>query len=68
MQSTLSELSSREGTDAPTSASRYSSGLLRIALGDREHGLAALREALVLPESHMSHHLSRWALPGGTPR
>ena len=68
MQSTLSELSSREGTDTPTGASRYSSGLLRIALGDHEHGLAALREALVLPESHMSHHLSRLALAGGTPR
>ncbi|MGA2430557.1 MAG: DUF5107 domain-containing protein [Candidatus Acidiferrum sp.] len=68
LQSTLSELLSREGTDTPTSASRYSFGLLRIALGDHEHGLAALREALVLPDSHMSHHLSRLALAGGTPR
>ena len=68
LQATLSELSSREGTGAPTSWSRYSSGLLRIALGDQEQGLTALREALLLPDGHMSHRLSRLALLGATPR
>lgn len=68
LQSALSELSSTEGRDAPGSWAHYSAGVLRMALGDQKQGLAALREALLQPDSHMSHHLTRLALAGAAPR
>jgi len=46
----------------------YLMGVLQVALGREEQGKASLRESLLLPESQMSHHFSRLALEGATPR
>jgi Tfp pilus assembly protein PilF len=40
----------------------YMAGVLRIAAGQREQGEAELRDVFLLPDSRMSHHLSRLAL------
>jgi len=67
LRSALSEVESREQSDSPHSWTCYSSGILHIALGEQEQGLASLGEALLLPDSQMSHHLSRLAMAGATP-
>jgi hypothetical protein len=46
----------------------YSVGLLQMALGRDSEGKNSLRESLLLPENRMSHHFSRLALEGATPR
>jgi tetratricopeptide (TPR) repeat protein len=46
----------------------YSKGVLQIALGHRQDGESSLRQTLLLPETHMSHHFARLALEGATPR
>jgi tetratricopeptide (TPR) repeat protein len=54
---------------ANTSASLlYTKGLLQIALGHQQDGESSLRQTLLLPETHMSHHFARLALEGATPR
>ena len=40
----------------------YSPLLLRLAAGQTESGRAELRDALLLPDSRMSHHYIRLAL------
>lgn len=40
----------------------YTAGNLRIAAGQKEQGQAELQEVFLLPESRMSHHLTRLAL------
>ena len=46
----------------------YTAGVLQIALGDTQKGNALLHEALLAPETRMSHYLSRLAIAGATPR
>ncbi len=46
----------------------YTAGVLQIALGDTQKGNALLHEALLAPETRMSHYLSRLAVAGATPR
>ncbi len=46
----------------------YTTGVLQIALGETQKGKASLQEALLAPETRMSHHLSRLALSGATPQ
>jgi hypothetical protein len=46
----------------------YTKGVLQIALGHQQDGESSLRQTLLLPETHMSHHLARLALEGATPR
>lgn len=40
----------------------YITGTLRLAVGQGESGRSQLREALLLPDNHMSHHFIRLAL------
>ena len=42
----------------------YSTGMLELALGDRERAKQLLARALVLPDVEMSHHFARLALAG----
>jgi tetratricopeptide (TPR) repeat protein len=46
----------------------YCVGVLQMALGREDQAKASLRDALLRPESRMSHHFSRLALKGATPR
>jgi tetratricopeptide (TPR) repeat protein len=46
----------------------YTEGVLQIALGHQQDGESSLRQTLLLPETHMSHHFARLALEGATPR
>jgi tetratricopeptide (TPR) repeat protein len=46
----------------------YTKGVLLIALGRQEDGKSSLRQTLLLPETHMSHHFALLALDGATPR
>jgi Flp pilus assembly protein TadD len=46
----------------------YTKGVLQIALGRQKDGESSLRQTLLLPETHMSHHFARLALDGSTPR
>jgi hypothetical protein len=46
----------------------YTKGVLQIALGRQEVGEVSLRQTLLLPETHNSHHFARLALDGVTPR
>jgi hypothetical protein len=45
----------------------YTGGVLQMALGNPEKGKMSLHEALLVPETRMSYHLSRLALAGATP-
>jgi hypothetical protein len=47
---------------------RCTAGILRVAAGQKEQGKAELREALLLPDSRLSHHYARMALAEVTPR
>jgi tetratricopeptide (TPR) repeat protein len=47
---------------------RYTAGILRLAAGQKEQGKAELREALLLPDTRLSHHYARMALAEVTPR
>ncbi|HZV59594.1 MAG TPA: hypothetical protein VFF42_04585, partial [Candidatus Eremiobacteraceae bacterium] len=46
----------------------YIKGVLQIELGRQEDGESSLRQTLLSPETHMSHHFARLALEGATPR
>ncbi|HXM91484.1 MAG TPA: DUF5107 domain-containing protein [Candidatus Dormibacteraeota bacterium] len=46
----------------------YTKGVLQIALGRQKDGESSLRQTLLLPETHMSHHFARLALEGAAPR
>jgi tetratricopeptide (TPR) repeat protein len=46
----------------------YTKGVSQIALGRQKDGESSLRQSLLLPETHMSHHFARLALDGATPR
>jgi len=68
LSSALPYLESNARTSAHQSWSLYSLGTLQMALRREEQGRASLRESLLFPESRMSHHFSRLALDGATPR
>jgi hypothetical protein len=44
----------------------YIAGTLRLSLGQTESATTQLREALLLPDSRMTHHLVRLALAEST--
>ena len=64
----LSQAESNARTNNSPGGSLYTAGVLQIALGDTQKGNASLREALLVPETRMSYHLSRMALTGATPQ
>jgi tetratricopeptide (TPR) repeat protein len=64
----LSQAESNRRTSAHQSWWSYSLGVLQLALKRDLEGEASLRESLLLPENRMSHHFSRLALGGATPR
>jgi len=68
----LTLASSQAESNRRTSANQgwwnYSLGILQLALKRDLEGKACLRESLLLPENRMSHHFSRLALEGATPR
>jgi tetratricopeptide (TPR) repeat protein len=68
LSSALSQLESNARSSSHPSSSLYSLGVLQTALGQNEEGRASLRESLLQPDSRMSHHFSRLALDGTTPR
>jgi tetratricopeptide (TPR) repeat protein len=68
LRSALSGLESRTHSDSSSAGWLYSSGVIRIALGEKEQGLASLREALLLPGNEMSDHLIHLAIEGDTPQ
>jgi tetratricopeptide (TPR) repeat protein len=68
LSSALSQLEFRARAGSHESSSLYSLGILQMALGQEEEARASLRESLLAPESRMSHHFSRLALAGTTPR
>jgi tetratricopeptide (TPR) repeat protein len=63
----LSELDSNTRTNT-SGWWLYIKGVLQIALGRQKDGESSLRQTLLLPETHMSHHFARLALGGATPR
>ena len=64
----LSQAESNVRSSANQSWWVYSVGVLQIALGRDIEGKNSLRESLLAPENRMSHHFSRLALEGATPR
>src|SRR6266581_1068794 len=64
----LSQAESNARSSANQSWWVYSVGVLQIALGRDIEGKNSLRESLLAPENRMSHHFSRLALEGATPR
>jgi tetratricopeptide (TPR) repeat protein len=64
----LSQAESNRRTSANQGWWNYSVGILQLALKRDLEGKASLRESLLLPENRMSHHFSRLALEGATPR
>ncbi|HEY8714386.1 MAG TPA: DUF5107 domain-containing protein, partial [Candidatus Acidoferrum sp.] len=64
----LTQAESRVHTSSFKGWWTYSVGVLQIAVGHEEEGKASLREALLLPDSLMSHHFARLALTGARPR
>jgi len=64
----LSQAESNARTSAHQGWWNYSLGVLQLALERNPQGRASLSESLLLPEDRMSHHLSRLAMQGATPR
>lgn len=68
LKAALSQAESNVQTSGSAGWWLYTAGVLQIALGEIQKGNASLREALLAPETRMSHYLSRLALAGATPR
>src|SRR5215469_3694500 len=68
LNTALSQAESGAQISGSAGWSLYTAGVLQIALGDTQKGSASLREALLAPETRISHHLSRLALSGATPQ
>ena len=68
LNAALSQAESNLRTNGSLSWSLYTAGALQIALGETQQGRMLLREALLAPDTRMSHHLSRLALGGATPQ
>jgi Flp pilus assembly protein TadD len=62
----LSQAESRVHTSSFKGWWTYSVGVLQIALGREEQGKASLRDAMLLPDSLMSHHFARLAFEDTT--
>jgi tetratricopeptide (TPR) repeat protein len=67
LTATLSKVESNLHADA-SGWLFFAKGVLLVALGRQEDGELSLRQALLLPQTHMSHHFVRLALDGATPR
>jgi hypothetical protein len=63
----LSEVESNSRANA-SGWLQYTKGVLLLALGRQEDGESSLRQTLLSPETHMSHHFALLALDGATPR
>jgi len=68
LNAALSQAESNLGNASARGWWFYTTGVLQIALGETEKGKASLHEALLVPESRMSYHLTRLALSGATPQ
>ena len=68
LSSALSQAESSTQTNSAPGWGLYTVGILQIGLGEKQKGKASLREALLAPETRMSHHLSRLVLAGATPQ
>jgi tetratricopeptide (TPR) repeat protein len=68
LKATLSQAESNVETGNSSGWWLYTAGVLQMALGNIEKGKALLHEALLVPETRMSYHLSRLALAGATPQ
>jgi len=68
LSSALSQLESQARRGAHESSSLYSLGILQLALGHKDEARASLRDSLLTPDNRMSHHFSRLAIDGTTPR
>jgi tetratricopeptide (TPR) repeat protein len=68
LSSALSQLEFRARAGSHESWSLYSLGILQRALGHEDVARETLRQSLLAPDSRMSHHFSRLALDGTTPR
>ena len=68
LSSALSQAESNARASAHQGWWNYSLGVLQLALERDLEGKASLGESLLLPENRMSHHFSRLALGGATPR
>jgi hypothetical protein len=66
--SALSQLEFRARAGSHESWSLYSLGILQRAVGHEEVARESLRQSLLAPDNRMSHHFSRLALDGTTPR
>jgi hypothetical protein len=66
LSAALSRAESRVHTSAFKGWWTYSVGVLQIALGREEQGKASLRDAILLPDSLMSHHFARLAFEDTT--
>jgi tetratricopeptide (TPR) repeat protein len=64
----LSQAESSARTSTHQGWWNYSLGVLQLALAQNPEGRASLSESLLLPEDRMSHHFSRLAFGGATPR
>jgi Flp pilus assembly protein TadD len=68
LASALEEAQSRARGSAREGWWFYCTGILQMVLGRAGDAKASLHEALLLPDTRMSHHFSRVALAGATPR
>ncbi|HKW34542.1 MAG TPA: DUF5107 domain-containing protein [Candidatus Acidoferrum sp.] len=68
LNAALSLAESSIRTNGSSSSSLYTAGVLQIALGEAQKSNDSLREALLAPDTRMSHHLSRVALGSATPQ
>src|SRR6266478_684337 len=68
LSSALSQLKFDARAGSHESQSLYTLGILQRALGHEEVARESLRQSLLAPDSRMSHHFSRLALDGTTPR
>jgi tetratricopeptide (TPR) repeat protein len=68
LNSALAQAQSNTATSGAASWWLYSAGILQLASGQEDQARASLHEALLHPETHMSHHFTRLALAGATPR
>jgi hypothetical protein len=64
----LSQAESNVATNSSPGWWLYTAGVLQIALGQTQEGYTSLKEALLAPETRLSHHFSRLAIAGATPR
>lgn len=62
------EKEEKSATENKQSRRFYNAGLLWIAAGQFDHARELFHAAILLPDTNLSHHLTRLALAGATPR